>query len=80
MGDAWTSHKNSVRVVPVGPGMSSWDAKWRAISTMTVDHDAMLTDKDGARRCRSCPTVDGADWLPESGMIFRKDIDEARTR
>ena len=48
MGSEWDSHKNSVRVIPVGEAQSIYNAKWRAMSTMVVDHEAMLTDKNGA--------------------------------
>lgn len=70
MGDDWSSHKNSVFVAPVG---SPYDTKWRAVSTMVVDHEAMLTDTNGTP-LPIVSSVEGADWLPSHGLIIRRDV------
>jgi hypothetical protein len=68
MGLEHDSHKNSVYVAPVDqPTMY----KWRALSTMVVDHEAMLTDKAGDP-LPIVSTVEGADWSPDSGLIISK--------
>ena len=73
-GDDWSSHKNSVRVAPVdNPSIYAW--KWRAVSTMVVDHETMLTDKSGAP-LPIISTVDGADWSPASGLVFAKHFEK----
>ena len=77
MGDEWTSHKNSVRVIPLSSvasgGYVSWyDTKWRAVSTMVVDHDAMLTDKTGVALPIINTVVGGSDSTPTTGLLIRK--------
>jgi hypothetical protein len=72
MGHSNSTHKNSVMVVPVG---HPYDKKWRSVSTMFVDHDAMLRDTDG----KPLPVItsfDGFDgWKPPaSGLLLRKEI------
>jgi hypothetical protein len=74
MGTEWSSHKNSVRVMPVGG--TTWDAKWRALTTLTVDHHAMLTDADG----KALPIVtefEGMDWAPDAGLIYQKTTEKS---
>ena len=74
MGDDWTSHKNSVQVAPVA---SPYDYKWRALSTMVVDHETMLTDKEG-NALPIISNVVGFDpaALPTSGMVYKKDFNK----
>jgi hypothetical protein len=69
MGESWSTHKNSVRVAPIGG--NSWDYKWRAVSTMVADHEAMLTDADG----KALPIINeivGSDDFVPSGMLLSK--------
>jgi hypothetical protein len=72
VGDAYSSHKNSVRVRQVGAGDTGWPTiKWRAISTMAVDHEAMSTDANGD----ALPVIsalEGSDWLPNGQLVRRK--------
>ena len=71
MGSDWSSHKNSVQVAPVD---QPWNYKWRAVSTMVVDHEAMLTDKDGDP-LPIISSFDGLDWIPPtSGLLLRKNF------
>jgi hypothetical protein len=68
MGNEYDSHKNSVRVAPVSDPTAY---KWRALSTMVVDHEAMLTDIDG-EPLPIISEIEGGDWAPVQGMVLSK--------
>ncbi|HET9667224.1 MAG TPA: hypothetical protein VFP09_10725 [Desertimonas sp.] len=68
MGSAGSSHKNSVLVAPAS---NPTDTKWRALSTMVVDHEGMLTDK-GGNPLPVISQIEGADFAPESGLLISK--------
>ena len=74
IGTEWkSSQKNSVSVIKVGE--SYYNDKWRAMSTLVVDHEAMLTDSDG----KALPAVAGfahpkSDFdIPDRSFIWRRD-------
>lgn len=67
----WKANKNSVRVIPEGGGY--YDGKWRVITTMVVDHEAMLTTKDGDPLPRIA-SIDGVAADHANGsIIWRRD-------
>ena len=70
IGKEWTSAKNSVRVIPeAGSGGST---KSRSVTTLVIDHEAMLTDSDGNPLPRVTGLVGGA-ALPDGAVIWRRD-------
>ena len=73
VGLEYTSHKNSVRVYPLG---DAYNSKWRAVTTMVVDHETTLTDGFG-NPLPIINQVEGADWSPTSGVLWRQDTEES---
>ncbi|HEY9378969.1 MAG TPA: hypothetical protein VIQ02_17980 [Jiangellaceae bacterium] len=74
VGKSWTSAKNSVRVIPEGQ-TSTYPSKSRVVTTLVIDHEAMLTDSDGKALPRVTGVVGGA-ALPDQAVIWRRDKQE----
>lgn len=69
----YASAQNSVKVMK--PGGSIYDAQWRAMSTLVIDHQAMLTDKNGEPLPKFKSIAGGPatlQELPDGSVIWRR--------